>query len=291
MTRKPINPLPVDDKTNWRKDRKLVRKGFKDLEYLPPGRAGWNATLAASAYAVRRQVAGRADLSLWAAMHGCPPSARYEQLGDDGLVLWHGTSSGRAERIREFGLFHKRGVWAALDPRIAHGFARSRSTDFEAHSAMVVLLVSKNEWQDKADCETPNVVRFHASVPPECVEYVLCDDRIEFLGKRKADHPKPWGVARFKRREGRWAPRSRPPVRFDEEHTYSGLAGWLEQSIRRILNALGPAAAIELFSSLYATMDPWDALEHAQVFAALEELCGQPRQARGGIRQFSLASE
>jgi hypothetical protein len=50
------------------------------------------------------------------------------------------------------------------------------------------------------------------------------------------------------------------------------------------------AAAIELFSSLYATIHPWDALTHDDIFRALEHLCDEPRQRRG-FKQFSLAME
>ncbi|MDP7281169.1 MAG: hypothetical protein QGG39_14975, partial [Candidatus Poribacteria bacterium] len=62
----------------------------------------------------------------WAARHNCPASARYDELGDDTIVLWHGTSSTRAEKIAEFGLFHKRGLWTTLNPQIAHGYTRGR---------------------------------------------------------------------------------------------------------------------------------------------------------------------
>ncbi|HUU21473.1 MAG TPA: hypothetical protein VM389_02970 [Phycisphaerae bacterium] len=284
-------PFGFEDNTDWRKDRKLARSGFRDLEYLPRGRSGWNATLAAYAYWARRQLAGPPDLNLWAAMHGVAASARYEQLGQDGLVLWHGTSAVRAEKIREVGLFHKGGVWAAVEPVIAHSFTRGRSRAFRAGSAMVVLLIRKSEWDGRADPEGPSIVRFHESVPRECVEYILWSDRIEFVGAQHARPPKPWGVARFKKRQGRWVPRSRPPVRLDQEHTYSDLEGWLELSIRRILKALGSAAAVEVFSSLYATIDPWEALEHRRIFAALERLCGPGRQARGGVRRLSLRDE
>jgi len=57
---------------------------------------------------------------------------------------------------------------------------------------MVVLLISKSDWQEKATCESPGVVRFHENVPRECVEYILWDDRIELLGPRKAGRPRPW---------------------------------------------------------------------------------------------------
>ncbi|HUU60337.1 MAG TPA: hypothetical protein VMZ50_12390 [Phycisphaerae bacterium] len=69
------------------------------------------------------------------------------------------------------------------------------------------------------------------------------------------------------------------------------MESWLELSIRRILKALGSAAAVEVFASLYATIDPWEALEHRRIFAALERLCGPGRQARGGVRRLSLRDE
>ena len=274
--------------TNWRKDRRLIREGFKDLEYLPGSKTGWNATLTGYAFSVRKAVTGQGDLNLWAGMHSCPPSKRYTELGDDGLVLWHGTTAGRAEKIRQVGLVHKRGVWATTEPRIAHSFTRGRSGRFRAGSAMIVLLISKTQWEGKADRESDSVVRFHTSVPPQEVEYVICDERIEFLGAAKARSPKPWGIARFCKRGGKWVPVSRPPVRFDRHHTYNDLDEWLDLSIRRIVTTLGGAAAIETFSSLYATIRPIEALEHKRIFAALDKLCDTPRQGRGGIKLFTL---
>jgi len=282
------DPAVDDAEVDWRKNARLVRKGFKDLEDLPAGRSAWNATLSALAFSVRRQLAGRADLNLWATMHGCAPSGRYEELGGDALVLWHGTSAKRAERIREFGLAHKRGVWAATEPRIAHGYTRGRARAFQAGSAMVVLVIDRNRWDGRATRESPDIARFHQSIPPECIEYILWSDRIELLGKRKAPGPKPWGAARFKKHNGRWMPRSRPPVRLDARRSYSDLDGWLDASIRRIGQALKAPAAIEVFSSLYATIDPWRALEHRRIFDALERLAGPGRTARGGLRVFPL---
>jgi hypothetical protein len=281
----------ADRKAEWHKNAALVREGFADLVYLPRGRCAWNATLSAFAYSARRALAGAeaADLNLWAAMHACPPSARYEQLGDDRLVLWHGTSAQRAEKIRQHGLFSKGGVWAATEPRIAHGFTRGRSQAFGAGSAMIVLVISKDEWAGRAEAESDHIARFHQAIPPECIEYILWGDRIEFCGRRKAAGPKPWGVARFKRVGGRWVPHSRPPVRLDAQRSYGNLAEWLDASVRRILQTLGSASAGEVFSSLYATIDPWQALEHEQVFDALERLCGGGRPGRGGIRRFALA--
>jgi len=84
-------------------------------------------------------------------------------------------------------------------------------------------------------------------------------------------------------------PRSHPPVRLDNERSYSSLSQWLELSIRRVLTALGSAAAVEGFSSLYATIDPPGALPHEEIFEAMERLCGPPRPGGGRFRRFSLA--
>jgi len=286
----PPYPLAPQEGPDWRKHRKLAARGLRDLEYLPRSRTGWNATLAAHAFSVRRRLAGQADLNLWAAMRACPPSARYERLGRDALVLWHGTSAARAEKIARHGLFHKRGVWATVEPRIAHGYTRGRSSRFSVGSAMVVLVLDGEDMPAAFERQGRGglIFRFHAALPPECVEYVLYDDRIEFVGGERAERPRPWGAARFKKRHGRWVPCSRPPVRFEEDHTYRTLDEWLELSIRRVLATLGPASGVEVFSCLYATIEPTEALEHRAIFAALDRLCGKPRPCRGGTRLFAL---
>jgi hypothetical protein len=268
-----------------------VREGFKDLEYMPRARSGWNATLSAYAYGVRRNVARAADLALWAVMHGCPASARYQELGDKALVLWHGTSAQRAQHIREHGLFHKRGVWATFEPKIAHGYTRGRSLEYGAGSATVVLVLDGAEVRPGVDYdqEGPEIVRFRYDLPREWVEYILWDDRVEFVGEQQAGRPERWGLARFKKKEGEWVPRSRPPVRFDSEHTYASKEEWLHLAVRRVISTLGSASAIEIFSSLYSTIHPWDALSHEDVFGALGALCPPPRRRRGTML-FSLAS-
>ena len=45
--------------------------------------------------------------------------------------------------------------------------------------------------------------------------------------------------------------------------------------------------AVEVFSSLYATLDPWRALEHEAILTRLEELCTARRTVGRSIR-FSL---
>jgi hypothetical protein len=213
-------------------------------------------TLAALAYSARRLVrehverlpAVTADLNLWAAMHGAPPSARYEELGNDALVLWHGTSALRAEKIRQHGLVRKRGVWATTEPFIAHGYTRGRSRAFQAGSAMICLVIDKNEWHGRASLDSPRIARFHCDIPADCIAYVVWSDRIEFVGGQKAALPKSWGVARFKKHSGQWLPCSKTPVRLDGERSYSSLSTWLDASVERIMGALGCAAAADIFS-------------------------------------------
>ncbi len=289
---KPHRSSAFQQETDWPKNRRLVRDGVRSLEYLPRSRTGWNVTLAAYSYSVRRQVARACDLNQWAVMHGCPASARYRELGESALVLWHGTTARRAEQIERYGLFHKRGVWTTLEPKTAHGFSRSRGRAYGAGSAAVVLLLDGREVRPGVhyDVDTAEVFRFHSALPAESIEYILWDDRIDFLGEQEVIQPKPWGVARFKKSSGRWVPLSRPPVRFDGGHTYDDLDGWLHLSIERILSALGSAATVEVFSTLYATIEPWEALPHEAIFGALERLC-HPSRHRRGVELFSLEAE
>jgi hypothetical protein len=97
-------------------------------------------------------------------------------------------------------------------------------------------------------------------------------------------------VSRFKKKEGVWVPMARPPVRFDEAHSHADLEEWLDLSVRRIVGTLGAAACVEVFASLYATLDPWEAMEHGAIFRALERLCGEPR-VRHGLKVFSLKEQ
>ena len=284
--------IDFETRPSWRKRRELVKSGFKDLAYLPRSRTGWNATLAAYAFAMRLKLDGRADLNRWAMMHGVAASAKVAGLGEDALVLWHGTSAERAEKIRTVGLFHKRGLWTTTDPPTANNFTRNRSTHFAAGSAMIVIVLDRRELEADIDYEPQghdgSILRFHRGLPADTVEYILFDDRIEFTGTEKASSPRSWGVARFKKAEGKWVPRSKPPVRLDAENTYGTFDEWLDLSVGRILTTLGAVCAVEVFSSLYATVDPWDVLVHDRILETLERLCGKPRQRKGGFRQFQM---
>ena len=273
----------------WRKNRKMLKQGYADLVYLPKSRARWNATLAALAFSQRLNRAGHADLNQWAAMHGCPGSSRYAELGRRALVLWHGTSDERARQIREVGLFHKRGLWTTSEPRIAHAYTRGRSRQYGVGSATVVLVLDSGEIEEGVHYshDSEVIYRFHSGVDSHHIQYILWGNHLEFRGGQRASDPRPWGRARFKRRGGKWVPLSRPPVRLDGDSEYSDFDEWLTQSIIRILRRLGEATAVEVFSSLYATLDPWHALEHESILTRLGELSAGPRTI-GGTLRFSL---
>jgi len=296
----------------WSQNKRLVADGFADLEYLPKGRAGWDFTLASLAYGVRRHIARRLpDLNAWAARHGIPASARYQELGANALVLWHGTSRPRADKIAEHGLFRKKGVWATLDPRISHGFCRlwpgrpcpacidSRAGDgppttpFKATGAVVCLVFDRRELAEGRDYDAEgkgDVFRFHHCLPPDVVEYVLVSDAIRFIGSQAAAEPRPWRRAEFKRHSGQWVPVQKAPVRYSESASYSSVAEFAGLCLSRLLEELGPLTALEAFSSLYALIEPPDALEHDAVLDLLETTC-IARARPGGWRTFHRAAD
>ena len=77
-------------------------------------------------------------------------------------------------------------------------------------------------------------------------------------------------------------PRSRPPVRLDDEREYEDFDEWLRLSLERIVDLLGRCTALELYSSLYATLDPWEALTHDEVLARADQVF-RARRAGGAI--------
>lgn len=185
----------------WRKNKRLVESGYADLAYVPSGKSGWDATLAALAYGVRMDADGGVpDLNAWAARHGAAPSAVYEDLGESAWVLWHGTSRARAEKIAEHGLFHKRGVWAAVHPAIPHGFCRDRSERFTTEGAVVCLVLDRAACVEGRDYEietAENVIRFHHGLPPEVAQYILVHDEIPALLARTTVPRRQRGKTRF----------------------------------------------------------------------------------------------
>jgi len=266
----------------WKKSRRGFAKDFPDLAYLPRRRSGWDWTLAALGYAARRDIqGGKPDLSAWAARHGLPPSARARDLGEEVAILWHGTSRARADKIAEHGLFSKGGLWTTSDPTIAHSFTRGRSERFATEGAMVCLVMDRRDYAFEHDfvVEGPgNIFRFHRGLPPDVVEYVLFHEEARFFGPRRARRPAPWPSAKFKKREGDWAPAQKAPVRYSDTAAYSTVREFAELCVDRLLAELGELRAVEIFSTLYALIRPWDALTHEDVLALIEEKCAPARR-------------
>ena len=186
------------------------------------------------------------------------------------------------------GLFSKRGLWSTTEPKIAHGYTRRRS-EYGAGSATIVLVLDRREISEGQHYSKngPLIYCFHSGLDAVNIEYVVWGDRLEFVGAAKAREPHAWGRARFKRQNGKWLPLSRPPVRLDDERTYGSFDEWLRLSIERVIAMHGAATALEVFSSLYATLDPHDALEHEQILTTLEESCDarHRRRLRAGHRR------
>jgi hypothetical protein len=277
-------------KQNWTKNRRHLRDGFSDLAYLPRSPLVWDATLSAYAYAARQKIAGGANLNTWAVMNGVVPSGRAKDLGRDAVVLWHGTAAYKVPEIMKHGFrpVNKKAVYASLSPAISHGYTRFRSEEKEGGSAMFVLVMPERTMREEFNfTQGAKEIRLYGRVPPKYVEYILWSDRIEFVGKTTSPPAAPWPHFRFKKKDGKWRPLTKPPVRFEVDSTFVSKQEWVDLSLRRILTELGSAAAIEIFSSLYSTVEPWDALQHEEIFAAMERLCGDPRK-KGGMKLFSI---
>ena len=277
------------ERTAWRTNKKAISQGLRDLKYLPRGRCGWDASLGALAYGVRMDVERRApDLNAWAARHGVAASKRYVELGPNALVLWHGTSKQRAERIAEHGLFHKRGLWAASHPAIPHSFCRGRAGELASEGALVCVVLDHAEMIEgrNYDCEgRGDVFRFYHGLPPDVVEYILGHDEIRFVGTERARRPAAWPSAKFKKHSGAWVPVQRAPVRYSDSDRYSSVEEFAGLAVDRLLRELTEVTALEVFSTIYATLSPWDAIQHEVVLDIMSETC-VPHRHRGGWQAF-----
>ena len=270
-------------------NRRLVERGYRGLEHVPRERSAWDCTLAALAMGMRMDVSReRPDLGAWAARHGVAASARCAGLGRSALVLWHGTSRERADKISEHGLFHKKGLWTALHPSIPHSFCRGRAEEYGTEGAVVCIVLDRSAITEGVDFEIEgngNVHRFFHGLGPEVVEYVLTREGMVFTGAERAREPAPWPSARFKRSEGAWVPEQKTPVRYSGAESYSTAREFSTITVRRAAEELGPAAPLELMSSVYACMSPAEAIMHDEVLDIIEAECSRGPQ-RGKWRTF-----
>ena len=272
----------------WRKSKSPLAQQYLDLRYIPHGRSAWDCTLSCLAFGIRMDISGASvDLNAWAARHGLFPSSLYQELADNALVLWHGTSRERAERIIEHGLFHKKGLWTAVHPRIPHSFCRSRSERFGTEGAVVCIVLDRNEITEGRDFEARgDVIRFHHGLPPDVVQYVLLREEVRFTGDARGNNPKPWPGARFKYSAGEWCPVQTIPVRFSDSDSFSTLDEFVNLCVSRIFFELSDVTPLEVLSVLYSLVQPWDCLTHKDVINLLESVTLKRRNV-GKWRLFS----
>jgi len=65
--------------------------------------------------------------------------------------------------------------------------------------------------------------------------------------------------------------------------SFSSVEQFARICLERLLAELEVVTALEVFSMLYALVEPWDALDHALVFALLDECC-LPHRRRARLR-------
>ncbi len=273
----------------WKRNKTAMAQGFPDLEFLPHGRAAWDCTLSAMAYGSRMDLTGRSpDLNAWATRHGLPACRPYSEFGESALVLWHGTSRERAEKIAEYGLFHKKGVWTAKHPKVPHAFCRMRSERFGTEGAVVCLVLDRNELVEGHDFRTEvgdNVVVFQHKLPPDVVQYVLVREEIRFVGSERAPLPQSWRKARFKHASGSWRPVQRSPVRFSESETFTTLDEFVRLCVTRLHDDLGRFCLLEALSVIYSLVEPWNCLKHRDILPFLSDI-GLRHRRVGKMRVF-----
>jgi len=206
-------------------------------------------------------------------------------------VLWHGTSRERAEKISEHGLFHKRGLWTTLNPEISHSFCRNRSDRFGTDGAVVCLILDRSAITEGRDYSLEgkgDIYRFHGRLPSGVVEYVLVHEEIRFTGESRVRIPAPWPAAKLKKRSGKWAPAQNVPVRYSDSLNYASLREFVEICTDRLMMELDEILPLEVFSTLYALVTPWQALTHEDVFDLIAERW-VPHRHRGKYQTYRPA--
>ncbi len=266
----------------WKRNKSEMAHNYPDLEFVPRGRGDWDCTLACLAYGMRMAVPGaNPNLNAWGARHGVPPSKSFETFGDSAMVLWHGTSRARADKIAEHGLFHKKGLWTARHPNIPHAFCRMRSERFGTEGAVVCLVLDRSQLVEGFDFEagtSGNVFRFQHGLPHEVVQYILVKEEIRFVGEEHTSKPSPWPKARFKYSSGRWVPIQRVPVRFSKSQSFSNLTEYIRLCILRLLNEFNVVSPIEVLSLLHSLVEPWSALRNEEILDIIESLPSRIRK-------------
>lgn len=214
-----------------------LRRKLSQLPFLKGRKDQWNLTLIARSYECYIGREPNLSLNDFVTLYGAPLSRLYDQTRGHNLVLWHGTTLERAEKILEHGFAHFKGVWMDQGTSTPFAFARSRAEQFDA------------------------------------VPAILTKDHFEFVGKEKAVTPRPLPRARFVKREGRWVIPGQNPVYFDDQNYYKTSEEWLSLFCRRFLTRLGSAQPVEVFSAIYSNISPMDAITHRDIIGWICQNC------------------
>ncbi len=262
--------------------RTRLRRRLKLGQLVRGPKWEWDFLHIAEAYAARQQRVGSVTLNEFAVEHGGLASALYEEAQDHSLVLWHGTSLERAEKILEHGFFHCKGVWMALNTSTPLSFARNRAGQSGGRPAILISVIDLDAYRPGVHFDDARDIRFMDDVPPEVVQYVLTDRDFRYVGKARARKHRLPTKARFVRKRGRWTAPTQNPAVFDAktDQTYRTAVEWLGLKLTRFFTGLSRATPMEAFCAVYATCDPTQAIprdEVAEWLAANCEIAGQSR--------------
>jgi hypothetical protein len=263
--------------------RRLHRR-LKAEKLLRGPKGEWDFLHLAEAYTARHQRRGDVSLNDFAVEHGALASALYEETKDHNMVLWHGTSVSRVEKILEHGFAHYRGVWMALKTSTPLEFARNRAAESEGRPAILISVIDLELFRSGVHFDSGAEVRFRHDVPPDVVQYMLTDRDFRCVGGGRVRGHRLPAKAKFVHKEGRWVVPTQNPARFDAQQglTYTTASEWLDLKLSRLFTDHGRATRLEAFCSVYANCTPTAAVPRETVLDWLGSNCGIVAQSRWG---------
>ena len=265
--------------------RKRLRRRLKLDELLRGPKGKWDFLHIAEAYAARQQRGAESSLSDFAVEHGALASPLYEETKERNLVLWHGTSLERAERILEHGFLHCKGVWMAVRTSTPLSFARSRAREFDGRPAILVSVIDLDRYRGGEHFEERrSETRFTDDVPPDVVQYLLTDREFRYVGRGRMRRYELPAKPNFARRDGRWIVPTRNPATFDARLglTYTTVGEWLDLKLGRFFAEQQRATALEAFCVVYANCVPTEAIGREEVAGWLMRECETAVRSRWG---------
>jgi hypothetical protein len=265
--------------------RKRLRRRLKLDELLRGPKGEWDFLRIAEAYAARQQRRADSSLNDFAVEHGALASPLYEETKEHNLVLWHGTSLERAEKILEHGFFHCKGVWMAVKTSTPLSFARNRAGQSEGRPAILVSVIDLDRYREGLHFEGRwSETRFRDDVPPDVVQYLLTDREFRYVGAGRVRGYELPTKASFARKDGQWVVPTRNPATFDARLglTYTTVAEWLDLKLGRFFAEQRRATVLEAFCAVYANCHPSEAIGREEVAGWLMGECETASRSRWG---------